>query len=59
MVPGSASWRCRDCDAGGRYKNAHGVAAQHHQKTGHMVDVEENRVYVYGDSVEKSGDDDG
>ena len=58
MALGSAIWRCRDCDAGGKYKNAHGVASQHHQKTGHTVDVEEHRIYVYEDSVKKSGDDD-
>lgn len=56
MALGSANWRCRDCEASGSYRNAHGVAAQHHQKTGHVVHVEEHRVYVYRNSVEKSGD---
>lgn len=52
MALGSASWDCKECDAGGSYRNAHGVAKQHHDKTGHKVHVEEHRVYVYGDDDE-------
>lgn len=46
----SANWNCHECDAGGSYQNAHGVAVQHHNSTGHQVAVEEHRGYLYGDN---------
>lgn len=39
---------CVECDKTWDSKNAHGVAVQHHDKTGHEVHVEAGYVYIYG-----------
>lgn len=40
---------CQDCDYRADGKTAQGSAAQHHDRTGHVVRVEVSRVFVYGE----------
>ncbi len=37
---------CDDCDFEASSKNAHGLAAQHHYRTGHTVHIEVVRGYT-------------
>lgn len=39
---------CYDCDASWDGKNAQGVAARHHDKTGHYAWVEIETIVLYG-----------
>lgn len=40
---------CSDCDLMDSGATAMGRAAQHHDRTGHVVRVEESRIHVYGE----------
>lgn len=41
--------RCQDCEWEQGKRNAVGLAAQHHDKTGHTVTIEVEKVIVFGD----------
>lgn len=40
---------CHGCDWTASTANAMGLAARHHDATGHAVRIETNRVVIYGD----------
>ena len=39
---------CSDCDWNVETRNGLGLAAQHHDRTGHKVSIEITRVVIYG-----------
>lgn len=45
----AASAACRGCSWTTSARNALGNAARHHDRTGHVVSVEEHRQVTYGD----------
>jgi len=46
---------CFDCGKRWNTRNAHGVAVQHHDKTGHMVWVDYEMSYIYDRRVPPTG----
>ena len=42
-----ASAFCTECDWETDGKNAHGIAVQHHRRTGHTVNVEQIQSFTY------------